>query len=626
MTEWVDPAPWGVYPGFFDVAGGWHEPSGEAVRAVLEKMGATADGPPAPLVVTVRTDHPLPPLGPGTVIFEDGTEIHTPGGLPEGLVSGYHSFVSDGGEVTALVVSPGCAPSPSRREWGFSAQLYASRSKRSWGMGDFGDLVRMGRWAGRLGAGFTMVNPLHAPCPGAHVEPSPYYPGSRCFKNPLYIDVDALAAPDAAVGRVALAAQQARGLNSLRRIDHSRVWQAKSAALEAIFDAAGGFESEPRLQAYIDDEGEGLALYATFCALVESYGSEWRNWPAHLRNSASARGAVTAGSRELLRRVRYHSWLQYLLDVQLARASAPLGVVADLAVGVDPNGADAWMYGACFAEGTRVGAPPDEFNTLGQDWGLAPFDPWRLRSSGYLPWISALRATFRHAKGIRVDHVMGLWRLYWIPEGHDPADGVYVRYPHDDLLNILTLEAQRAGAFVVGEDLGTVEEGVREELAARQVLSYRLWWFEDAPADSWPEMAMAAVTTHDLPTIAGVYKGSDLQAQLSIGVRPNEESSARLAAKVRLATGVGEAGAGEAGGEEGGVSKAISAVYRDLGRAPCRLLTVTLDDVAGVEERPNMPGTTQDQWPNWSLALPVPLEELEERPLAAEIATNVTRR
>lgn len=621
MTEWVDPGLWGVSPGYFDVAGAWHDASEEVVRAVLEKMGATSGGPPAPLVVTVRTDHPLPSLGPGVVVLEDGTEIRTPDGLPGGLASGYHSFVSDQGTVTPLFVSPGRAPCPSGREWGFAAQLYASRSKRSWGIGDLGDLERIGRWAGGLGAGFTMVNPLHAPCPGVQVEPSPYYPGSRCFKNPLYIDVDALAEKYGSSPQVSLAAQQARSLNSARRIDHSRVWQAKSEALEAIFAAAGGFESDGRLQAYIDGEGEGLALYASFCALVESHGSDWRNWPARLRDPALAAKLGVAGPLEFQRRLRYHSWLQYVIDDQLGGTAAVLGVVADLAVGVDPNGADAWMYRSCFADGTRVGAPPDEFNTLGQDWGLAPFDPWRLRAGGYLPWIRALRATFRHAKGIRVDHVMGLWRLYWIPESHDAVDGLYVRYPHDDLLNILTLEAERAGAFVVGEDLGTVEEGVREELSARQVLSYRLWWFEDAPTASWPEMAMGAVSTHDLPTVAGVYSGSDLASQRALGARPNEESSARLAAKVLEAAGGGDTGSGGAGG----VDEAISAVYRDLGRAPCKLLTVTLDDVAGVEERPNMPGTTRDQWPNWSLALPVPLEDLERSPLSAEIASSVKR-
>ncbi len=627
MTEWVDPGLWGVYPGFFDVAGVWHEASDEAVRVVLEKMGATASGPPAPLAVTVRTDHPLPSLGPGIVVLEDGTEIPASAGLPGGLASGYHSFVSDDGDVTPLVVSPGRAPCPSEHEWGFSVQLYASRSKRSWGIGDLGDLERIGRWAGGLGAGFTMVNPLHAPCPGAHVEPSPYYPGSRCFKNPLYIDVDALAVQDTTAALVSGVAEEARGFNSTRRIDHSRVWHAKSAALEAIFAAAGSFDSDRRLQDYIDAQGEGLAVYATFCALVESYGSDWRRWPAHLRDPAVAADLCAGGPAEFLRRVRYHSWLQYLLDGQLGGASAALGLVSDLAVGVDPNGADAWMYRGCFAEGTRVGAPPDEFNTLGQDWGLAPFDPWRLRSNGYLPWIRALRATFRHAKGIRVDHVMGLWRLYWIPEGHGAAEGVYVRYPHDDLLNILTLEAERAGALVVGEDLGTVEEGVREELSARQVLSYRLWWFEDAPSATWPEMAMGAVTTHDLPTVAGVYNGSDLQAQRSIGARPNEESSAHLAAKVRAVSGGGDAGiADSGGGGDGGAAGAVSAVYRDLGRSPCRLLTVTLDDVAVVEERPNMPGTTREQWPNWSLALPMPLEDLEDSPMAADIASSVSRK
>ena len=616
MTNRADPTRWGVSTGFHDVGGGWHEASQEAVSAVLHSMGADTGEPPPPLAVTVRTDHELPSLGSGVVDLEDGSQIEVGDGpLPVHLPTGYHHFSPNGKDPYPLIVSPGTVADPERRQWGFAVQLYAARSRRSWGIGDLADLARLSRWSRSLGATFAMVNPLHAPSPGARIEPSPYYPGSRSFRNPLYLAVDEVPGCGG-IAEVAESAERAMRLNSDRRIDHNQVWEAKSKALEAIFAARDGYATDASLQAYIDHQGADLALYATFCALTERYGTAWREWPEHLQTPAGAYADESVKEADFARRVRFHSWLQWLLDDQLANAAADLGVVADLAVGVDPNGADAWLYRESFVENARVGAPPDEFNTLGQDWGLAPFDPWRLRSSGYRPWISALRATFGHAKGIRIDHIMGLWRLFWIPAGHSATDGLYVRYPHDDLLNILSLEAERAGAFVVGEDLGTVEEGVREELASRRILSYRLWWFEDTRTEAWPELSMGAVSTHDLPTVAGVLSGSDLEAQREIGARPNEESSARLLGRVREVAGTGEAVTAEA---------AIAAVYADLGRAPCRLLTATMDDLASVEERANMPGSTQDVWPNWSLALHLPLEELESVGLAGEIAASLNR-
>jgi 4-alpha-glucanotransferase len=261
----------------------------------------------------------------------------------------------------------------------------------------------------------------------------------------------------------------------------------------------------------------------------------------------------------------------------------------------------------------RIGAPPDEFNTRGQDWGLPPFDPWRLRAAGYEPWIEALRSGMTHGAGLRIDHVMGLFRLFWIPPGTDARAGAYVRYPHHDLLNILSLEAARAGAYVVGEDLGTVEDEVRRDLGDRAVLSYRVWWFEDGPTEQWPETAMGAVTTHDLPTVAGMLTGSDLQAQKDIGTEPNEDASAELLQKLR----------DRAPGDD--PAQVIAGVYADLARAPCLLLAATLEDLMEVEERPNMPGTTEE-WPNWSLALPEPIDDLEKRPLTRSVASLLRRR
>lgn len=598
MTADVSPADWGVSSGYHDFAGRWHDSPVGSVGAVLDAMGAHPGGPPPPPAVTVRLDHQLPPLGPGRVHLEHGGYLDIAGELPPDTPTGYHRFEPRGGEPRLLVVSPGRVRRPTRPAWGVAAQLYAARSTRSWGIGDLDDLARIGRWSASLGAEFVLVNPLHAAtpaAPGGRIEPSPYYPGSRCFSNPLYIAVDKLpGANDVAAARAAATAGQA--LNAERRIDRQRVWQLKEPVLWEVFERRAGAD----LEAYRDHRGESLELFARYCACAETLGPDWRRWPPGAAGHADPA------------RVRFHAWLQMVLDAQLASAARQTGLVADLAVGVDPNGPDAWIWSDCFAEGMRVGAPPDEFNTKGQNWGLPPFDPWRLRAASYEPWIAALRAGLAHGKGLRVDHVMGLFRLFWIPEGTEAGDGVYVSYPHHDLLNILALEAERAGAYVVGEDLGTVQDEVRADLAARQVLSYRLWWFEDTPPSGWPAQAMAAVTTHDLPTVAGMLTGSDIQAQRDIGAAPNEESSAKLAAKLSE----------RAPGTE--AETVIEEVYADLAGAPCDLLVATLDDMLAVQERPNMPGTT-DLWPNWSLALPVPLEEWAKGPLPGRIAYHLNR-
>ncbi len=256
------------------------------------------------------------------------------------------------------------------------------------------------------------------------------------------------------------------------------------------------------------------------------------------------------------------------------RAAEALPLIHDLAIGASADGADAWRWQDTFADGVRVGAPPDEFNTLGQDWGLPPFDPWRLRAAGYEPFIRVVRAGLRHAGGLRFDHVMGLFRLFWIPLGGAAGEGTYVRYPWWDLLDILALESARAGAFVVGEDLGTVEDSTRHELHRRGVLSYRLLWFEPTAPDSgrWPHQALAAVTTHDLPTVAGLWSGSDVEAQRGLGLHPNEEATAAIAGKLSQWTGL------DRGAD---VESVIDRTYGLLGRAPAAVVTATLGGCAG---------------------------------------------
>ncbi|HEV7686626.1 MAG TPA: 4-alpha-glucanotransferase, partial [Acidimicrobiia bacterium] len=477
------------------------------------------------------------------------------------------------------------------------------------------DLRRLAQWSGRLGAGMCLLNPLHATVPD-FPQASPYYPSSRCFRNPLYLRIEevpgASGAGDAGFDLAALAAE-GRALNADRRIDRQAVWKLKKTALEHLwmrFQAAGG---DPAFDAFCVEQGEALTGFATHCAVTERFPGAWADWPAEYRRPDAP--AVQRFAAEHADRVGYHSWLQWLTETQLAAAGAGLDLMQDLAGGVDPGGADAWLWQDTMALGMRVGAPPDDFNTRGQDWSLPPFDPWRLRLAGYDPWIRTVRAGLRAAGGIRVDHVMGLFRLWWIPLGSSPADGAYVRYRYEEMLDILALESHRAGAYVVGEDLGTVEDFVRHELHDRGVLSYRLLWFEPQRPPEFPRQALAAVTTHDLPTIAGMWTGADLAESQALGLEPNEEGARAI--REKLADWSGSP-------DDADPAEVVVNTHRLLAQAPSMILTATLDDAAVVEERPNVPGTV-DERPNWSMALPVPLEELEQSPVAGAIADALRR-
>jgi 4-alpha-glucanotransferase len=412
---------------------------------------------------------------------------------------------------------------------------------------------------------------------------------------------------------VAKLASKAQVLNAERLLDRSTVWALKSQALEALFARAEASGGNPHFDAYIRQRGKVLDGYTTFCALTERYGYPWQQWPAGYEQPDLPSVARFAASREGSGRKRYHAWLQWICDAQLHSAARGPHLMSDLAVAIDGGGADAWLWQGTFALGMHAGAPPDEFNTGGQDWTLVPWDPWKLRAGSYEPFINTLRAALKPACGLRVDHVMGLFRLFWVPDGAEPARGTYVRYPWRDLLSLLCLETWRAGAYVVGEDLGTVEDHAREVLRDSGVLSYKIFWFEPRPPAEWPEQSLGAVTTHDLPTVAGVWSEADLLAQQAVGVRVNEDGSAVFRRHITDWTGVADGSP---------VTEVIEATYKALAEAPCVLLSAALDDALAVEERPNMPGTI-DEWPNWSLALPVPLEQIEESDLAAAIAHSL---
>jgi 4-alpha-glucanotransferase len=572
-------------------------------------MGAGDEPPPpGPPLWFVRAGHPEWLLSPADLILEDGSTRRNVDALPPDLPPGYHALVPlDGGPTTRLVVSPGrCHLPPDLRTWGWAVQLYAARSKGSWGHGDLADLREIAGWAAGQGAGTLALNPLHAAGPALPQQPSPYYPSSRLWRSPLYLRVEEVPGAAALGGDLEALAAAGRALNGTDRIDRDEVWKRKCTALEQCFAAAG---DDPAFDRWLEEQGESLTRFATWCTIAEHQGNGWTSWPEELRRPDSP--AVARLAADEAGRVRFHAWLQWQLDAQVAGAFAALPPINDLAVGFDPGGADGWAFQDVLALDMRVGAPPDEFNTRGQDWGLPPFDPWKLRAAGYEPLIQTMRSALRHAGGLRVDHVMGLFRLFWIPEGEGPDRGTYVRYRASELLDLLALESHRARAFVVGEDLGTVEEEVRRDLAERHVLSYRLLWFEPTPTSEFPEQALAAVTTHDLPTVAGVWTGSDLDDQRSAGLSPNEEGERGVRDRLRQAAGVPD---------DAPVDEVVVAAYRALAEAPSQVLVATLEDAASVARRPNMPGTV-DEWPNWSIPLPVPLEELFESEQAAAIAT-----
>jgi 4-alpha-glucanotransferase len=588
----------------------WRPALQTTVDSILAAMGATSDGPPPASAVTVRLDQPMA-LPPGRLTLQDGAAMPVGGPLPTGLPPGYHHLQPDDGPGVMLIASPGRCPLPATPTWGFSAQLYATRSRRSWGVGDLDDLKQLSEWSRSLGAGFVLVNPLHAVSPTRPHQPSPYFPGSRCFLNPIYLAVEAI--PGVASGpEVAGLARAGQALNNARLIDRDRVWELKSPALEAGF---AEFPGDPEFDTFLTDRGTPLRGFATFCALAERHGSSWTSWPPEWQDPTSRSVREFAASAVGSARIRYYAWLQWQLDQQLATAARNLPVVTDLAVGVDPGGPDAWLWREAFVDAMRIGAPPDRFNTLGQDWALLPFNPWGLRAHAYEPWIQSLRGAMRHGGGLRLDHVMGLFRLYWVPQGATPREGAYVRYPADDLLNLVALEAHRARAWVVGEDLGTVEEGARLELSRRHVLSYKVWWFEADPPSDWPAQALGAISTHDLPTVAGVAGGADLAAQHRLDLEPDIEAAAELHDKLMSRTG---------SDEDTPAPEVVARVYADLGTAPCLLLAASLDDALALDERPNMPGTT-DEWPNWRLALPVTLEEIEQMALPRRVAASLSR-
>lgn len=626
-----------------------------ASRRLLAKRATLADLPP---LVTATAGRPtrldlgandslpaklMPERGPP----RDLTLTPARGRLriPAVAEIGYHRLQIGEREVVVAVAPAQCRTVddvvPDARLWGLAAQVYALRSPGDAGIGDAAGVAQLAEAAGAQGADAICLSPVHALFTSDPARFAPYSPSSRLFLNPLH------AAPALVFGEDHVAAvMQEAGLQvDFARLEAERLidWPASAAAkltlLRALFDAFfRGPDAEGPLggdfASFRAEGGDLLRQHAVFEALHADHAPEhdWRHWPIDQRNPASPAVAAFAAAHRL--DVFFHEFLQWLTDRSLATAQRRarefgmrIGLVGDLAVGMDPAGSHAWSRQRDILLGLAIGAPPDLFNPRGQNWGLTGFSPRALEDGGFTPFIATLRAVLRHAGGLRIDHAMGLSRLWLVPEGADPAEGAYLAYPLTDLLRLLALELARHNAVVVGEDLGTVPEGFRETVNQSGVHGMRVLWFEREddgafkPADAWEPTAVAMTTTHDLPTVAGWWHGTDIAARAECErLGPDVTAADELARRERdrdalwqrfVADGVAEGAAPPPDAPQPVVDAAVAFVTRT--RSPLALLPV--EDLLGQEEQPNLPGTV-DQHPNWRRRLPGPVSALlqEEAP------------
>ena len=549
--------------------------------------------------------------------------------IPVDLPLGWHTVWATDGRVehhAPLVVVPARLTTMDRisdRQWGFMAQVYAVRSSASWGIGDLGDAVALAEWSAQHGAGFLLVNPLHAPSPVAPVRASPYFPATRRFWNPIYLRIEDVpeyrrVTPHARAGIEASAAVLRATNEQDALLDRDRVWQAKVDALNVMFAAGRTAEREREFEGFRRAQGPALRDFATWCVLAEVHGSNWTQWPTDLKDPRQP--AVAAFRSRHESRVTFYEWLQWLMDEQLraaqqkARAAGMrIGMMHDLAVGVDPHGADAWALGSILASGVTVGAPPDMYNQVGQDWNQPPWRPDRLAEAAYLPYRDMLRAVMQHAGALRIDHILGLFRMWWIPAGLPASHGTYVTVDHEAMLGIACLEAERAGVVLIGEDLGTLEPWVRDALASRGILGTVISWFEEDDAGSphdpqqWRASSLASITTHDLPPTAGYLRDEHVRIRSELGLLRNdvaaeqEDALVRRTAWARLCRDRGWL-AGVDIETEAGLDELTVALHRALAASPAMLIGIGLPDAVGDRRAQNQPGT-DTEYPNWRFPL-----------------------
>ncbi|HEY0970460.1 MAG TPA: 4-alpha-glucanotransferase [Gemmatimonadales bacterium] len=579
---------------------------------------------------------------------------------PEPGYHALHALVSwDGGrreEMQRLIVVPDCCWLPERghardardrdeRYVGLTVNLYTLRSARDWGIGNLGDLAELMRWGASVGADFVGVSPLHTLW-NRGTEVSPYSPVSRLYRNPLYLDVEAI--PELAESGEARAwleepevRRELRELRESPRVEYVRVRELERPILEALHDTFArlhrGHDTERGLAyaEYLAEEGQPLVDFATFMVLDEVQTAErghpdwFRRWPSAYQSPRTSEVALFREAHA--ERVDFHCWIQFELDRQLGEAARAgreagmrVGLYPDLAIGTSGGGSDAWAYPQLLLQGVSIGAPPDLLGPQGQDWGLPPLDPRRLREDGYAYWVQLLQSAFAHAGALRIDHILGLFRQFWIPHGLGAANGAYVRFPSEEMLGILALESQRHQAMVVGEDLGTVPPEVPPTLRRWGVLSSRVLYFEHDehgvfnPSRSYEPRALATANTHDMAPLAGWREGRELLRRHEAGMMDDEELARQLEQRARVVRRLRERLAAEglipSADADLADAELAAAVHDFLRRSPAMLVGLSLDDLAGESEPVNMPGLLPEQFPSWTRRMRIPLEALRDDP------------
>jgi 4-alpha-glucanotransferase len=681
LTELADA--FGIATQFWDWKGRLTEVTDETVIAILAGMDVNAADPEAAaLSLTAVRERPWTRVLPPCVVTEQGLAhrvlVHVPHGdwvrvairleeggwvdvqqtphdveprliedrligeaafdLPADLPLGYHRIQATtelGQAESTLIVSPSFLGFPAamgeKRTWGYSVQLYSITSAESWGLGDLADLADLAVWsATQQYAGYVLVNPLHAAEPTPPLGASPYLPMSRRFVNPIYLRPEAVAEyaelDDVDRARIwDLKLRLCAQLEDRDLIDREPIWQTKIEALRIIFDAGMRPARRMAFNDFLRREGRGLTQFATWCALVDAYGLDFHEWPVELRRPSSPQ--VAGFAQDHNDEIVFFAWLQFQAEDQLRSAQSAarnagmrVGVMNDLAVGVSACSAEAWTYGNLFAEGLSVGAPPDHFNQNGQDWGQAPWRPDRLDDLSYAPFRQMVAGVLRHSGGLRVDHIMGLFRLWWVPAGMLPSQGSYVRYNHEAMVGILALEAHRAGALVVGEDLGVVEPWVRDYLRRRGILGTSIEWFEKddqghpLPPQAWREYCLASVTTHDLPPTAGYLAADHVKLQYALGLLTESLDAELAVAQAERESVIAALREREfLAGDDPQTEEIVLAMHRFLVATPSRVLCAALTDAVGDRRTQNQPGTSTE-YPNWR----VPLSGPDGEPLALE--------
>src|SRR5690625_884480 len=568
-------AAYGIISRYKGADGTWVESSDRAIRALLDILAAT--GPPAE-----RTPGERWPPAPNA---------------PAGCKCQLPAFLRRG------------------RAWGMTCQLYSLRSSRNWGIGDFEDLARLSEIAAAQGADFLGVNPLHSLFLADPSRCSPFSPSHRYFLNPLYIAIDQLEEYDGA---------EPAELEELRQaalVEYAAVARKKLGALRQIWDAR-----RPETPAgFLEEGGKPLRLHALFEALSiymvsRGEGAGWHMWPQPFQdpNSEQVRNFSQAHREDM----NFYIWLQWVADQQLRRAAERareagmrIGLFLDLAVGTSPDGSETWSDRDLTVVGAEIGAPPDLFNPFGQSWGLAATSPRALVERDFRPLRHSYEAILRHAGALRIDHAMSLYRLYWIPDGLSAAEAAYVFSLLGAVLRSLSLDSRETEALIIGEDLGVVPEGFRKAMQDVDVLGYRLFFFERSaqgflPARRWPASALACVGSHDTATLAGWWTGGDIEVRRSIGLldeeglaeqlkwREEERSQAIGLVRQQLRRDLGQTFDGEV----------AATIHAFVASTPCRLMAVQIEDLLGLQEQPNLPGTVGEH-PNWRRRLPVALED-----------------